>query len=55
MDTDARRRWGSWRDDMQEWCARPDFRAALPDMLEGEDDAFSAYFLTLAADVGKKG
>lgn len=55
MDTDARRRWGSWRDDMQEWCARPDFRAALPDMLEGEDDAFSAYVLTLAAEVGKKG
>ena len=54
MDVEARRVWNSWRDDMREWCIRPDFRVALPDMLEGEDDAFSDYFMALAKDVDAK-
>ena len=54
MDIEARRVWGSWRDDMSEWCERPDFRAALPAMLEGEDDAFSRYFIALSDDIDAK-
>lgn len=48
MDEPARRRWLSWEDDMIEWCRRRDFRTALPDLLEGEDQAFSAYITHLA-------
>lgn len=48
MRRDARRRWLSWEDDMREWCQREDFRAALPKLLEGEDDEFSAYILGIA-------
>ena len=48
MNANARRRWLSWEDDMIEWCRREDFRDALPNLLDGEDDAFSAYILKLA-------
>ena len=48
MSGDAKRRWLSWEDDILEWLRKPDFRATLPDLLEGEDDAFSAYILDLA-------
>ena len=48
MDAEARRRWNSWEDDMTEWCRRADFRALLPSLLEGEDDAFSRHILALA-------
>ena len=48
MDRDARRRWLSWEDDMPEWCRRADFRALLPALLEGEDDAFSAHIRRIA-------
>lgn len=48
LDGDAKRRWMSWEDDMIEWCQRSDFRTALPDLLEGEDDEFSKYILKLA-------
>lgn len=48
MGREAKRRWLSWEDDMREWCRKHDFRAALPDLLEGEDDLFSAYILALA-------
>jgi hypothetical protein len=51
MDSETRRVWNSWRDDMVEWCKRPDFRAALPDLMEGEDDAFSLYFIALATEI----
>jgi hypothetical protein len=44
------RRWRSWEDFMQEWCAREDFRAAMPELLHGEDPAFAAYLRKLAAD-----
>ncbi|MEM7211497.1 MAG: hypothetical protein AAF479_06310 [Pseudomonadota bacterium] len=47
MDADASRRWSSWEDDMIEWCARDDFRALLPKLIDGEDPAFSAYILGL--------
>lgn len=48
MNSEAKRRWRSWEDDMMEWCDRQDFRAALPALLEGEDDAFSAHILKIA-------
>ena len=48
MGRDARRRWLSWEDDMKEWCRKKGFQDVLPDLLEGEDDEFSAYILTLA-------
>ena len=50
MGREARRRWLSWEDDMREWCRKKDFRTALPDLLEGEDDLFSAYILALARE-----
>lgn len=49
MTKEQRRRWLSWEDDMREWCRRPDFRAALPELLEGEDEAFARYIRRLAA------
>ena len=50
MTKDTRRLWGSWEDYMREWCRREDFRAALPRLLEGEDDAFSAHIRAIAAE-----
>ena len=49
MTRDTARLWQSWEDDMREWCAREDFRSALPHLLEGEDDAFSAHIRAIAA------
>ncbi len=48
LSGDARRRWLSWEDDLQEWCRKQEFRDALPAMLEGEDDAFSKHILAIA-------
>jgi hypothetical protein len=48
MNRDARRRWLSWEDDMREWCRRNDFRKALSDLLEGEDEQFSRHITTIA-------
>ena len=48
MGRDAKRRWLSWEDDMREWCRREDFRAVLPELLEGEDDEFSTHILRIA-------
>jgi hypothetical protein len=43
------RRWRSWEDFMQEWCAREDFRDLLENLLMGEDPEFSDYIRKLAA------
>lgn len=43
------RRWSSWEDYMLDWCRRPDFRAALPGLLRGEDPEFAVYIKSLAA------
>ena len=48
MTPDTQRMWLSWEDDMHEWCAREDFRAALPTLLEGEDTYFSAHIRAIA-------
>ncbi|MGH8118985.1 MAG: hypothetical protein ACRESK_00020, partial [Gammaproteobacteria bacterium] len=40
MNPRQMRRWCSWEDYMREWCQRADFRAALPELLRGEDSDF---------------
>ncbi|MBL8525701.1 MAG: hypothetical protein JNN20_18625 [Betaproteobacteria bacterium] len=44
------RRWNSWDDYMREWCRREDFFMQLPELLRGEDPAFSAYILRIAEE-----
>jgi hypothetical protein len=50
MTEKQRRRWLSWDDYMREWCRRPDFRAMLPQLLEGEDRDFAACIQRIAAE-----
>jgi len=50
MNQDARRRWMSWEDDMREWAKRKDFVALLPELLLGEDDAFSRHILAIVRE-----
>ncbi|MDH3220466.1 MAG: hypothetical protein OEO19_13115 [Gammaproteobacteria bacterium] len=52
LSGDAKRRWLSWEDDMQDWCRKEDFRNALPAMLVGEDDAFSQHIIAIADNRG---
>ena len=54
MDKQTRRMWQSWEDYMREWVQRSEFRDALPDLLEGEDDEFQAYVRKLAAEPASK-
>lgn len=51
MDRNQRRRWQSWEDYMVEWCRRREFRESLPQLLEGEDEEFSAYIRRIAEKV----
>jgi hypothetical protein len=54
MDKQTRRMWQSWEDYMREWLRRADFRAAMPALLEGEDEEFTKYIRQLAeAEIGK--
>jgi len=48
MDKKARRLWQSWEDYMIEWVRRVEFREALPQLLEGEDEEFTDYIRQLA-------
>lgn len=48
MGKQQRRMWQSWEDYMREWCARADFRAALPELLKGEDEDFAAHLRRVA-------
>lgn len=48
MDHQARRLWSTWEDYIMFWCRRPDFRAALPELLPGEDQQFVAYIRKMA-------
>ncbi len=50
MSAEQRRRWSSWDDYMREWCRRQDFRQMLPQLLRGEDVAFSQYILQVAQE-----
>lgn len=49
MDRQSQRMWQSWEDYMREWCARRDFREALPELLKGEDEDFCAHIQKIAA------
>lgn len=53
MNERQQRRWRSWEDYMREWCARADFRALLPRLLQGEDPGFVACIEALAAGAGR--
>jgi hypothetical protein len=44
------RLWASWEDYMREWCRRPDFRRALPSLLQGEDPDFCAHIRRIAEE-----
>src|SRR5690606_24966204 len=56
MDKQQQRIWQPWEDYMREWCRRRDFRAALPDLLEGEDPDFARHIFRLAeAHPGERG
>ncbi len=48
MDRQTQRLWRSWEDYMREWCRREDFRAALPELLEGEDEDFQTHIRKIA-------
>ena len=48
MPREGQRRWLSWEDDMHEWCGKKDFASQLPELLEGEDSAFSQHILAIA-------
>ena len=48
MSRQQARLWQSWEDYMHEWCARQDFRAALPPLLHGEDPGFVATIRRIA-------
>lgn len=37
------RMWNSWEDYIRQWSGRTNFRAALPDLMFGEDPEFVAY------------
>lgn len=48
MDKQSRRLWQSWEDYIREWVQRSEFRDALPELLEGEDEDFTQYVRRLA-------
>lgn len=52
LDAQGARRWQSWADTMQQWCAREDFREVLPELLGGEDPEFVRYLLELRERAG---
>src|SRR5262245_33810817 len=52
MTEKQKRRWHSWDDYMREWCRRPDFRAMLPELLQGEDPDFVTCISRIAAEEG---
>ena len=54
MSRQRQRLWQNWADYIQDWCARPDFRAALPELLRGEDEDFAAY-MRRTAEVAQAG
>jgi hypothetical protein len=56
MNRQAQRLWLSWEDYIREWCRREEFRAELPELLQGEDEDFCRHISRIAADeAGKAG
>ncbi len=55
MDKQTLRLWKSWEDYIREWLRRPDFREALPELLQGEDEDFTKHIRALASgEIAKK-
>jgi len=50
MPKQTRRLWSSWEDYIREWCRRGDFRAALPELLRGEDEDFRKLITRIASE-----
>lgn len=55
MNPQTRRLWQSWEDYMRDWCRRQDFRAALDELLRGEDPAFADHIQRIRAEETKPG
>jgi hypothetical protein len=55
MSRQRQRLWQDWADYIQDWCARPEFRAALPELLRGEDEDFADYMRRTAEAVASDG
>jgi len=55
MNEKQLRRWHSWEDFMRDWCRRVDFRAQLPELLQGEDQDFANYIQRLAREESRAG
>ncbi len=51
MSDQHRRLWASWEDYIRFWCAREDFRQALPGLIAGEDPDFEQYIMGIARQV----
>jgi hypothetical protein len=54
MDRQTTRLWLSWEDYMREWCRRTDFRAALAELLRGEDEDFAGHITRIANEEESK-
>lgn len=54
MPKQTRRLWSSWEDYMREWCRNDDFRAALPELLQGEDPDFQSHIRRIADATQKR-
>ena len=54
MDRQSRRMWLSWEDFMREWCRREEFRAALPELMKGEDEDFCRLIARIANEESRK-
>jgi hypothetical protein len=54
MSHQATRLWQTWDDYIRSWCRRSDFRAALDQLLEGEDPDFQRYIRTVAGEEAAK-
>lgn len=54
MSRETARLWQSWEDYMREWTRREDFRAALPELLNGEDQDFAAHIAKIAREEGER-
>ncbi|MCU0841035.1 MAG: hypothetical protein MUC79_04840 [Thiobacillaceae bacterium] len=55
MNRQRKRLWQDWADYMEDWCRRGDFRAALPELLRGEDPEFADYMRRVAARADASG
>ena len=52
MDKQTARLWQTWEDYINVWIERPDYRQALPGLLQGEDPDFGEYMKKKLAAFG---